>query len=296
MPRHDEVLDTLARATPGCGGLRARPGTRLATRHSGRSGVTCTSSCGGDGVTAVHEGTEFVRAEERHLRHVQHHPLGASLGDMVDAFVGRCTVLRSHLTRDRDDDNGSAQAISSESNWRQSELMCGGTDTCPVGMTPPQTRPNHTAAQICLGLFGGPRLMSEPPERGILANAGGSSCPASRAAPSSVTTNPKRRFREPAPMPETSEPFSLAAASGQLLGLLVESPDLDAFLDKIAHLAAEAVAPAAAAASPYAATANHSPRLPATSSPPRSTNCSTAPTRARVWKPCATAPSSRLTT
>jgi GAF domain-containing protein len=47
-------------------------------------------------------------------------------------------------------------------------------------------------------------------------------------------------------MSDTSEPFSLASASGQLLGLLVESPDLDAFLDKIAHLAADVVDPAAA--------------------------------------------------
>jgi len=46
-------------------------------------------------------------------------------------------------------------------------------------------------------------------------------------------------------VPQTSEPFSLASAAGQLLGLLVESPDLDAFLDKIVHLAAEVIIPAA---------------------------------------------------
>jgi GAF domain-containing protein len=44
---------------------------------------------------------------------------------------------------------------------------------------------------------------------------------------------------------ETSEPFTAASAAGHLLGLLVESPDMDAFLNKIVHLAAEAVAGAA---------------------------------------------------
>ena len=47
-------------------------------------------------------------------------------------------------------------------------------------------------------------------------------------------------------MSEISNPSSLDSAAGQLLGLLVESPDLDAFLDKIVHLAAEVVKPAAA--------------------------------------------------
>jgi transcriptional regulator with GAF, ATPase, and Fis domain len=65
------------------------------------------------------------------------------------------------------------------------------------------------------------------------------------AAPSSVIEESKRRFTRAGTMSDTSEPFSLASAPGQLLGLLVESPDLDAFLDKIAHLAAEVVTPAA---------------------------------------------------
>ncbi len=51
--------------------------------------------------------------------------------------------------------------------------------------------------------------------------------------------------QSPAPQPQPSEPFSLASASGHLFGLLVESPDLDAVLDKIVHLAAEVVVPAA---------------------------------------------------
>jgi GAF domain-containing protein len=38
----------------------------------------------------------------------------------------------------------------------------------------------------------------------------------------------------------------VASASGQLLGLLVEAPDLDAFLDKMVRLTAEVVTPAAA--------------------------------------------------
>jgi GAF domain-containing protein len=37
-----------------------------------------------------------------------------------------------------------------------------------------------------------------------------------------------------------------ASVSGQILGLLVQAPDLDARLDRLAHLAAEAVEPAAA--------------------------------------------------
>jgi GAF domain-containing protein len=48
------------------------------------------------------------------------------------------------------------------------------------------------------------------------------------------------------PVSETSEPFTPASAAGHLLGLLVQSPDMHAFLDKIAHLAAKTVAPAAA--------------------------------------------------
>jgi hypothetical protein len=65
------------------------------------------------------------------------------------------------------------------------------------------------------------------------------------AAPSSVIEEPKRRFTRAGTMSDTSEPFSLSSAPGQLLGLLVESPDLDAVLDKIANLAADVVTPAA---------------------------------------------------
>jgi transcriptional regulator with GAF, ATPase, and Fis domain len=42
------------------------------------------------------------------------------------------------------------------------------------------------------------------------------------------------------------DPAVLASAYGQLLGLLVEAPDIDAFLDKMARLAADVVTPAAA--------------------------------------------------
>jgi GAF domain-containing protein len=42
-----------------------------------------------------------------------------------------------------------------------------------------------------------------------------------------------------------SNPTVLASAYGQLLGLLIESPDIDAFLDKMVNLAAEVVTPAA---------------------------------------------------
>jgi GAF domain-containing protein len=47
-------------------------------------------------------------------------------------------------------------------------------------------------------------------------------------------------------MPDSySSPQVLASASAQLLGLLVEGPDLATILDKVVHLAAEVVAPAA---------------------------------------------------
>jgi GAF domain-containing protein len=48
------------------------------------------------------------------------------------------------------------------------------------------------------------------------------------------------------PVSEMSEPFTAASAAGHLLGLLVQSPDMDAFLDNMVQLAAKAVAPAAA--------------------------------------------------
>jgi GAF domain-containing protein len=44
----------------------------------------------------------------------------------------------------------------------------------------------------------------------------------------------------------TSEDAGLASAYGQLLGLLVEAPDVDALLDKTVHLAADVVVPVAA--------------------------------------------------
>jgi len=59
--------------------------------------------------------------------------------------------------------------------------------------------------------------------------------------------SPEHRFRKAGPVPE---PFSDTAASSsapaQLLGLLVETPDVTTFLDKVVHLAAEVVTPAAA--------------------------------------------------
>lgn len=47
-------------------------------------------------------------------------------------------------------------------------------------------------------------------------------------------------------MSHSSDPAVLASAYGQLLGLLVEAPDIDAFLDKMVRLAADVVTPAAA--------------------------------------------------
>ena len=46
-------------------------------------------------------------------------------------------------------------------------------------------------------------------------------------------------------MSETSQPFTPSSTAPHLLGLLVQSPDLDAFLTRLARLAAEAVTPAA---------------------------------------------------
>src|SRR5687767_12133691 len=42
------------------------------------------------------------------------------------------------------------------------------------------------------------------------------------------------------------DPAVLASAYGHLLGLLVEAPDIDAFLDEMVRLAADVVTPAAA--------------------------------------------------
>jgi GAF domain-containing protein len=43
----------------------------------------------------------------------------------------------------------------------------------------------------------------------------------------------------------SSDPTGLASATGQLLGLLVEAPDVDTLLDNMVHLAADVVSPAA---------------------------------------------------
>ncbi|MCW2640806.1 MAG: hypothetical protein JWP76_3112 [Dactylosporangium sp.] len=48
------------------------------------------------------------------------------------------------------------------------------------------------------------------------------------------------------PLPDTSGPVALTSAYGQLFGLLIDSPNVDAFLDEIVRLAAEVVTPAAA--------------------------------------------------
>ncbi len=47
-------------------------------------------------------------------------------------------------------------------------------------------------------------------------------------------------------MSHQSDPTVLASAYGQLLGLLVEAPDIDAFLDKMVRLAADVVTPTVA--------------------------------------------------
>jgi GAF domain-containing protein len=70
----------------------------------------------------------------------------------------------------------------------------------------------------------------------------------SRAASSSVIVHRSVASGKPALVPNPADPRDdsvLASAYGQLLGLLVESPDMDAFLDKMVHLAAQVVTPAA---------------------------------------------------
>jgi GAF domain-containing protein len=47
-------------------------------------------------------------------------------------------------------------------------------------------------------------------------------------------------------VPAHSDDSGMASAYGQLLGLLVESPNIDAILEKVVHLAGEVVTPAAA--------------------------------------------------
>ena len=56
----------------------------------------------------------------------------------------------------------------------------------------------------------------------------------------------KHRFMRAGTMSDHSPDHGVASAYGQLLGLLVESPDLDAFLSKVVHVAGQAVTPAAA--------------------------------------------------
>jgi GAF domain-containing protein len=70
--------------------------------------------------------------------------------------------------------------------------------------------------------------------------------PPFEVAPSSVINDRSVASREPAAVSHPSDPSVLASAYGQLLGLLVESPDMDAFLDKMVRLAAEVITPAAA--------------------------------------------------
>jgi GAF domain-containing protein len=56
----------------------------------------------------------------------------------------------------------------------------------------------------------------------------------------------KRRFRRAVTVSNQSHDQGMASAYGQLLGLLVETPDVDALLNKVVGLAAQAVTPAAA--------------------------------------------------
>jgi hypothetical protein len=65
-------------------------------------------------------------------------------------------------------------------------------------------------------------------------------------APSSVFHHRSVASREPVPVLHPSNLAVLASAYGQLLGLLVEAPEIDAVLDKMVGLAAEVVTPAVA--------------------------------------------------
>jgi GAF domain-containing protein len=56
----------------------------------------------------------------------------------------------------------------------------------------------------------------------------------------------KHRFMRAGTMSDESHPPGMASAHGQLLGLLVESPNVDALLTKVVDLAAQAVTPVAA--------------------------------------------------
>jgi GAF domain-containing protein len=94
--------------------------------------------------------------------------------------------------------------------------------------------------------------------------------PAVRALPvkvasSSVIDDRSVASGKPAPVSEHSDDSGMASAYSQLLGLLVESPNIDAILEKVVHLAGEVVTPAAACGltvrrdgQPFsAATSNH---------------------------------------
>lgn len=63
-------------------------------------------------------------------------------------------------------------------------------------------------------------------------------------APSSVSPPPKRRFRKPARLSVSPDPTP--APYSQLMSLLVESPDLDAYLDHIVRLTGQVITTAAA--------------------------------------------------
>jgi hypothetical protein len=65
-------------------------------------------------------------------------------------------------------------------------------------------------------------------------------------ASSSVTDYRSVASRQPVFVWYRSVPAVLASAYGQLLGLLVEAPEIDAFLEKMAALAADVVTPVVA--------------------------------------------------
>jgi len=74
-------------------------------------------------------------------------------------------------------------------------------------------------------------------------------------------------------VPEHFDDSGMASAYGQLLGLLVESPNIDAILEKVVHLAGEVVTPAAACGvtvrrdgQPFSAAVNNRDAAPASSS------------------------------
>jgi GAF domain-containing protein len=66
-------------------------------------------------------------------------------------------------------------------------------------------------------------------------------------APPSVDRSLKHRFPKAGPVSALSDPADLTTAYSQLLGLLIDTPSVDAFLNEVARLAADVVTPAAAA-------------------------------------------------